>query len=76
MIVFIRIIMVMVIVCVCCRKMVLCIVNLLMNTLLVFMVMRFNPAGAISLYTLFMAPIIFVVVLLMNVVFLVMIHVI
>ena len=56
--------------------MVLCIVNLFMNMLLVFMVMRSNPAGAISLYTLLMAPIIFVVVMLMNVVFLVMIYVI
>ena len=56
--------------------MVLCIVNLFMNMLLVFMVMRSNPAGAISLYTLRIAPIIFVVVMLMNVVFLVMIYVI
>ena len=40
------------------------------------MIMCSNPAGAISLYTLLMAPIIFVVVMLMNVVFLVMIHVI
>ena len=56
--------------------MVLCIVNLFMNILLLSMVMRSNVAGAISLYTLLMAPIIFVVVMLMNVVFLVMIHVI
>ena len=48
-----------------------------MNMLLVvFMVMCSNSAGAISPNTHLMAPIIFVVVMLMNVVFLVMICVI
>ena len=56
--------------------MVLCIVNLFMNMLLVSMVMSSDLADAISLYILLIAPIIVVMVMLMNVIFLVMICVI